>query len=215
MKIFSIFSSIDGECNSYGQGITTTFVRFSGCNLKCSYCDTESALKTSSGKEMSVQEVMKKIESFGLKKVTITGGEPLMQKNALYELTKVLYRKNYKVSIETNGSIMPYAYGVGCWVVDFKLPSSGMYDRNNTEIFTNQLMANDFVKFIIMDRNDFDTAVREMNYFKECGCKATFAFSPGHGVLDPNTLVQWMLKDNVQGALNVQLHKLLKIKEEK
>lgn len=116
MKIHSIFPSIDGEVNLYHQGRLAVFIRFSGCNCRCFYCDTKYAWDINSGAEMTVEEVMRAVRKFGIKKVTITGGEPLLRQDELFELTRKLYRDNYEVSIETNGSLPLYGYGVG-WLI--------------------------------------------------------------------------------------------------
>jgi len=211
IMINEIFSSLDGEANWYGQGGRCTFIRFAGCNLSCSYCDTEYALKLSDGKEMSIEEIIKEVNKYDNKRITITGGEPLLQRGGLKELTKKLWHTGYQVSVETNGSLKLDGYGVVSWVVDFKLPSSGQYDQMKEVIF-NRLTASDFVKFVIEDRNDFDTAVQRRNYFIANGCAAKFAFSPITGKLEPKQLLKWMQESEVDGILNIQIHKFFGLK---
>jgi len=213
IKIYSIFKSIDGEVNYFHQGCLTTFIRFSGCNLRCGYCDTKYAQDINSGVDMTIKEILDKVDELGGDKVTITGGEPLYQKAEFYNLTKALWWARKKMSVETNGSIKPVGYGVHSWVMDFKLPSSGHFDKMDHDNFKN-LIKNDYIKFIISDRNDYDTAVREMNYLNTL-CHANFTFGAGYGVLDPRELLEWIKKDNIKVILNVQLHKYLQLNEDR
>jgi len=216
MKIYSIFPSISGEVDLYHQGRLTTFIRFSGCNCRCSYCDTKYALDINSGTEMTPAEVMEKVKTIGIRKITITGGEPLLQQDALFELTRLLWKDAYEISIETNGSFPLYGYGVGSWVVDWKLPSSGESHKMNIDIFEG-LKSTDFIKFVIQDREDFNEAIaiKKILQSKE-SYQAKFAFSPMHGVMDANTLINWLMREEAYDAiLNVQLHKVLNLVEEK
>jgi len=216
MRIYSIFPSIDGEVNAYHQGVLTTFIRVAGCNICCNYCDTLYALSMQSGRKMSVKEVMQEVGAIGLKKVTITGGEPLLQLEAFQELTKLLYRENYFVSVETNGTFPCKGYGVGSWVVDYKLESSGCSEQMTNSAFVN-LRANDFVKFVIGDRVDFEQALAVKKYYQSTmGLSCKFAFSPSHGLVTPNQLIDWLMLDKVFDAIvNLQLHKFVNLEESK
>ena len=217
MKIYEIFVSLDGEVNAFHQGCITTFIRLAGCNLRpgCTYCDTQYAMDPDSGTEMPVGEIVAKVKELGGNKVTITGGEPLMQAVELFSLTKKLWHEHFKISVETNGTYLPIGCGVGSWVVDFKLPSSGNYDKMKHDIFVD-LTKLDYVKFVIMDENDYLTAIREKNYLQSIGCHANFAFSPMFGPQATpineikHKLVEWLIRDKVFDAIvNVQIHKLL------
>ena len=214
MKIYSIFPSIDGEVSEFHQGRLTTFIRVSGCNLRCSYCDTKYALSMDSGIDMNVDEVMEKVKDIGISKVTITGGEPLLQAEELFRLTADLTRQGYEISIETNGSFPLYGYGVGSWVVDYKLASSGEQDKMKMDIFRG-LRSVDFVKFVIADRQDFNEAISVKKMLQSrLTYQAKFAFSPVYGGMDVNILINWLLEEEVYDAIiNVQLHKLLNLKE--
>jgi 7-carboxy-7-deazaguanine synthase len=216
LNIYSIFPSVEGEVSLYGQGRLTTFIRFAECNLTppCKYCDTTYALKKSSGTEMTVQQVFDKVKEIGIPKVTITGGEPLLQSEGFYELTKKLYWENYRVSVETNGTLPCVGYGVGSWIVDYKLPSSGCMDKMNLAAFEN-LRGTDYVKFVIEDETDFLEALNFKEWL-QIRNNVHFAFSPSHGNLSPDELISWLMKEKVYDAiLNVQLHKVLNLKEEK
>jgi len=223
MQVYSIFPSIDGEVSRYHQGRLTTFIRMAGCNLgglsntkPCLYCDTLYALSPKSGTEMSVKDVMNRIEEIGIFKITITGGEPMLQVEEVYELTKALYfaKQDYTISVETNGTLPCIGYNVGSWVVDYKLASSGVTDQMDAANFL-ELTAGDFVKFVIEDRKDFDEAVNFKNWLQQdMDSKVNFAFSPCHGKLNPNDLISWLMDDRVMDAVvNFQLHKVLDIKE--
>lgn len=215
MKISEIFQSINGECCYDHQGSLCTFVRVQGCNLACKYpCDTKYAQDFVEGKEISCDEVVKTIESFGNTNVTITGGEPLIQMKDVFAITNYLHSKRYKVSIETNGSIIDaFDYSWRCsFVADYKLPSSGMTDFMDDKIFK-RLYEQDFIKFVCLTREDFDFAI---NKIEENNSKCRIAFSPVFGRLESYVLYDWM-KDNLllrkKGAvLSLQLHKIIKVK---
>lgn len=126
LRVYSIFKSISGEWGGIRQGFPATFIRLAECNLNCCYCDSERARSSKQGKEMSIEEIIKKVIAFDTVGVVITGGEPLLQKDSLGYLIKQLRLRNKYIQIETNGSIIsPYwdTY-VHSWVVDIKLPSS-------------------------------------------------------------------------------------------
>jgi len=223
MRIYSIFPSCDGEVNRFHQGRLTTFVRFSGCNFDksfgkhpCTYCDTGYALSPTSGIEMTIDDVVQKIKGLGNKNVTITGGEPLMQARDFYELTQRLYWSNYKVSVETNGSLPCKGYGVGSWVVDYKLPSSGCMKEMQYDTFL-ELGGNDFVKFVVKDEEDLTMALSVKHTLQTIAhSRVNFAFSPWYGELSPNELIRWLLEAKVYDViLNFQLHKVLDLNEKK
>jgi len=208
MKINEIFLSIDGEVNSFGgQGIWSTFIRFQGCNLNCSYCDTLQAQNPAKGYEMSIDEIVRQADNIGCRKVTITGGEPFFQSEDLYHLEEELINRRYKISIETNGSYHLW----GCKspvIMDYKLPSSGQEDKMDLSNFF-VLRSIDYIKFVIGSKEDYDRAREILSR----AAKAKLAFSPDLNILSANTLMDWMKKDklfNVQ--LNVQLHKLMQVK---
>lgn len=220
LKVHSIFQSIDGEVNGASQGALTVFVRFSQCNLRCQYpCDTEYSFDSSKAIEMIPEEVVEEIEKYGINKVTITGGEPLLQMDGLLKLLELLQAKAYYVSIETNGSIV---WGkvlgfLGSLIVDYKLESSGMTKKMLPISYFHFLRSSDFIKFVIMDRNDFNQALEfyqelTRQYIPNCH----FAFAPVHGKLDPVVLLDWIKEGRIKkSVLNVQLHKILGLVEDK
>lgn len=223
LNVYSIFASIDGEVNGYGQGARTVFVRLAGCNLSCKYpCDTPYALNKITGTLMTIPQVVKEIDKYGLSKVTITGGEPLIQQQALRLLISKLKshsaKRPYYVSIETNGSIewgydLEFGIDADSFVVDYKLHSSGETDNMlPIEYFCNNLADTDFVKFVILNKGDFNQAIQIQSLIRT---SAKFAYSPVYGKLKPQTLLKWMEEEKVNGILNLQLHKILNLKEDK
>jgi len=221
MRIHSIFRSIDGEVNCNGQGQWSTFVRLQGCNLKCIYCDTTYAQSKDAGTKTNVAEVFMAVKEMKCQKVTITGGEPMMQAADVFDLTRLLRENNHKVSIETNGSFLPVGYGVECFIMDWKLSNSKMQHKMDEEHFT-RLRPQDYVKFVIgpgvktPPHNIFYEALGVMKVLKGKGCRATFAFSPDMQQMSPRVLYLWMESEMEENSLhdcvlNIQLHKVLQV----
>jgi 7-carboxy-7-deazaguanine synthase len=213
LRIAEIFCSIDGEVNGWSQGALTIFIRLNGCNLNCSYCDTP--LAKGPGYSSSLpSEILTYIQSRwpNLKKVTITGGEPLLQDDRLYALCIVLKHWGYLITIETNGSFpirKKYQDLVYSWIVDYKLPSSGVNPIRMVHFAFSGLTRYDFVKFVIKDRNDFDEAIKIAKDLAKIGT-AKFAFAPVWGALDPGILMNWLLESDLESPImNIQIHKIL------
>ena len=210
IKINEIFTSIDGEINRYGQGGLTTFIRFAGCNLRCSYCDTKQAQAMNAGDDMTIDEIIKQVE---VPKVTITGGEPLCQKDELIELINSLCFTGVKVTVETNGSLkIPFEevspFYVG-WVIDYK------FEYSDQMVFYNFRNAgeNDWTKFVIDSEKQYFDALEILRLVEAHGrFKSNFAF----GFTDkikPAWLVDRMIKDGLDFVtLNCQIHKFLDLK---
>jgi len=181
-------------------------------------CDTPYSFKVDPAMKMSIPDILKKVKSMHIKKVTITGGEPLLQIDDLLELIIVLKNDGYQISVETNGSISWWkldAAHVDCIIVDYKLPSSGMEDKMVSGQEFAALGVSDFIKFVIMDEKDFARAIAVYDSFKSQGCIASFAFSPVYGVLSPVLLLKWMMDKGLEdGILNLQLHKIIQLKED-
>jgi len=211
IKINEIFTSIDGEVNRYGQGGLTTFIRFAGCNLKCSYCDTKQAQAIDAGVDMTIDEIIEWVE---VPKVTITGGEPLCQKDELVELINSLCFIGTKVTVETNGSlIIPYktiAYPdlIG-WVVDYK------FEYPDLMMFRNFYNAgkNDWIKYVIDSKKQYFEVVEILKLTEQNG---RFIGNVAFGFTDkvkPAWLVDRMIKDGLDFVtLNCQIHKFMDLK---
>lgn len=203
MKVNEIFHSIQGE-TTYA-GMVCTFVRLTGCNLRCSYCDTTYAYYD--GEEMTPVEVLRWVENFGTSLVMITGGEPLLSPE-LNQLVSSLNNHNYHILVETNGSLdIGKIEGNAVRIVDIKCPGSGMSEHiywNNL----NQLTPNDQVKFVISDREDYQWAKGVMTLHKLTE-RVPVLFSPVFGKMEPRLLAGWIVEDNLKARFQLQLHKYI------
>ncbi len=203
MKINEIFKSIQGE--SSFAGIPTVFVRLTGCNLRCQWCDTKYAYDE--GVDLTVDEVIGRVNAFGLQFAQITGGEPLLQEE-VYELMDRLLNMDYNVSFETNGSINLSSVDKRVVkIIDIKCPSSSESDRMDFGNI-NYLTKSDEIKFVIKDRDDYNWAkeiIDRYNLIKRCN----ILISPVYGEIEPRQLADWILEDNLNVRLQIQLHKLI------
>ena len=201
MKICEIFASIQGESSLVG--IPMIFIRLTGCNLRCRYCDTQYSY--SEGEELSVDQVIDKVKQFKLKYIEITGGEPLLQ-NEVYELMNNLV-KSYNVVLETNGSVSINKVNPQVKIVmDIKTPGSGMNHRNYLKNI-NCLKKTDEVKFVIADREDYEWTKEFIN--THTFNAEEILFSPVFEMLDPAELSQWIIQDSLSVRLNLQIHKYI------
>jgi 7-carboxy-7-deazaguanine synthase len=203
LKITEIFKSIQGE-TTYA-GMRSTFIRFCGCNLRCSYCDTKYAYFQ--GKEMTVDEVFDNVVKLNCPLVTITGGEPLLQVE-VYPLVDKLLSENYRVLVETNGSLpLDRLPPDAIKVLDLKCPDSGMCDRmdwNNIH----RLQGHDEVKFVISSRKDYEWAKSVIGRYGLCE-KATVLMSAAWENFGIEKIAEWMLADDLSVRLQPQIHKLI------
>jgi 7-carboxy-7-deazaguanine synthase len=203
MKIYEIFKSIQGE-SSYA-GLPCLFIRMTGCNLRCSYCDTTYAYLE--GKDLSEDEIMDEVQLAGIQLVEVTGGEPLLQKE-VYNLIKRLLDEGYKVLVETNGSVsLKDVDRRAIIILDIKTPGSGMskeMDLSNIDYIKNT----DEIKFVITSRTDYEWS-KEMIQRYRLKDKCHILFSPAFGILPPEDLSMWILEDRLEVRLNLQLHKYI------
>jgi 7-carboxy-7-deazaguanine synthase len=182
-----------------------TFVRFSGCNLRCSYCDTSYAYDE--GYELSGEEIFRKIRNAGLDLVEITGGEPLLQKE-VHHVIRMLLDEGRTVLIETNGSQNIREIDRRAVVIlDIKTPGSGMSDRMDLSNL-GEVGRHDEVKFVITSRNDYNWAKDIIHTFHLAG-RCTLLISPATGLVRPEDLAVWMVDDRLPARLNLQLHKYI------
>lgn len=203
LRIFEIFHSLQGE--SSRVGLPTVFVRLTGCPLRCGYCDTEYAFH--GGATQSFDEILEKVASYQAQYVCVTGGEPLAQKGC-HELLKMLCDAGYKVSLETSGAmdISQVDQRVSV-IMDIKTPGSGEASKNlwgNIE----HLSAKDEVKFVLVDRADYEWAKQVLNQYALTD-KCPVLFSPVYKTLPPADLAAWVLEDHLPVRMQVQLHKIL------
>ena len=201
MKVCEIFTSIQGE-TSYA-GLPCTFVRMTGCNLRCSYCDTTYAYNE--GSELSEEDILSEVRRAGIDIVEITGGEPLLQQG-VFSLIKRLSDERYKVLIETNGSMKIKEVDKRSVVIlDIKTPGSRMTEKMDLSNIEN-IKSNDEMKFVITDKFDYDWA-KEMIYRYKLAKRCRLLMSAAFGILSPENLARWMIGDRLNARLNPQLHK--------
>lgn len=203
LKIHEIFHSIQGESSRIG--LPTTFVRLTGCPMRCVYCDTAYAF--SGGSNMSLADIMLKVAELGAPYVTVTGGEPLAQKECHCLLT-ALCDAGYSVSLETGGAMDIRAVDPRVSVIlDIKTPGSGELAKN---LWSNLalLKASDEVKFVLCDRADYDWAKQQLAEHKLTQT-CPVVFSPVFGQVNATDLAEWVLADKLPVRMQVQLHKIL------
>ncbi len=205
LTINEIFYSIQGE--STFAGLPCIFVRLTGCNLRCSWCDTKYAYDA--GEEKTIEDVLGEISLYGCTLVEITGGEPLLQKDTPCLINELL-ATGYNVLLETNGSLNIDIVDTRCHrIMDIKCPGSGMdkfMDTNNLERITH----NDQIKFVISDRVDYEYAFRiACKILDRMGPEFPILFSPVLDRLKPKILAKWILSDNLNVRLQLQLHKII------
>jgi 7-carboxy-7-deazaguanine synthase len=199
-----IFFSIQGE--SIHAGLPCVFVRLTGCNMRCSYCDTTYAY--TEGQSLTIPDVVTRIATYPCKRVEITGGEPLLQ-DSTPELVSCLLQKDYQVLVETNGSFDIRRIDAQCIrIMDVKCPGSGEHagcDLNNLDY----LDETDQVKFVMGDRNDYDFAKKILNQLPTELTAGKRLFSPIAGKLPPAELAAWILEDGLDVRLHLQQHKVI------
>lgn len=201
LNINEIFYSLQGEAKEVG--LPTVFIRLTGCPLRCNYCDTEYAFKGNN--LVSVSDILAEVKKYNTQYVCVTGGEPLAQIHS-HVLLDALVKDGYRVSLETSGSIdISEVNPKVSIVMDLKTPSSDEQSSNryhNVEL----LQEKDQLKFVIGSRDDFDWAVEQIKTKKT---KAGILFSPVFEKITPIELADWILENQINVRLQVQLHKLL------
>ncbi len=203
LRITEIFYSLQGESRTVG--LPTVFVRLTGCPLRCDYCDTTYAFQ--GGESLSVDEILSQVAAYSPRYVCVTGGEPLAQK-ACPELLSRLCDSGYEVSVETSGALDISKVDTRVSrVMDIKTPASSEEASNRYENI-DALTANDQVKFVICNREDYDWAKQKLEEF-DLASRCEVLFSPVHGDIEARQLAEWILEDNLPVRMQVQLHKYL------
>lgn len=203
LRVTEIFYSLQGE--SCSVGLPTTFIRLTGCPLRCYYCDTTYAFK--GGEKLSLDAILERVASYPTRYVTVTGGEPLAQENCHLLLTQ-LCDNDYTVSLETSGALSVAKVDVRVIkVMDLKTPSSQECDKNDYNNF-NYLNAHDQIKFVIGDRGDFEWSVQMIEEYQLVQ-KCHLLFSPIADVMSPTVLADWILEYRLPVRFQFQLHKYL------
>jgi len=203
LKIYEIFYSLQGETSRIG--LPTVFVRLTGCPMRCTYCDTAYAF--SGGTNMEIAVILQKITNLKAKYVTVTGGEPLAQKEC-YDLLRVLCDEGFSVSLETGGKMDIASVDARVSVIlDIKTPASNE-EINMLWSNIDHIKAKDEIKFVLCNRADYDWAknkIVELNLEKKC----PILFSPSYHDLSATTLASWVLEDKLPVRMQLQLHKIL------
>jgi 7-carboxy-7-deazaguanine synthase len=203
LRITEIFYSLQGETSR--AGLPTVFVRTTGCPLRCTYCDTSYAF--TGGRDMSIGQILEEVGRHPAHYVTVTGGEPLAQKNCLV-LLRALCDRGYHVSLETGGALDISGVDARVMkVLDIKTPASGEAAKNHWKNLA-ALNAHDEIKFVLCDRDDYDWAKQKL---REYGLsdKCAVLFAPAQDQLSATDLADWILCDHLPVRMQVQLHKLL------
>ena len=209
IKINEIYLSVQGE--SSRSGLPCIFVRLTGCNLRCVWCDTAYAFHE--GKTQSINQTLKDVKIFGINLVEITGGEPLMQED-VYPLMEALLENGYKVMLETGGSLsLEKVPRDVIKILDLKCPGSEEHKKNNLDNLK-LLAPHDEVKFVILDRRDYEWS-RDLIKKHKINETAPILFSPVYGKLELKEMVKWILEDRLPVRLQTQLHKVIWSKETK
>ncbi len=203
LKIHEIFHSLQGE--SSRVGLPTVFVRLTGCPMRCVYCDTAYAF--SGGSNIEIADILAKVAEFSTPYVTVTGGEPLAQKDCLV-LLRQLCDAGYNVSLETGGAIDIGSVDKRVSVIlDVKTPGSGE-EMNNLWVYLSHLKATDEVKFVLCDYADYQWAKQILTKYKLIE-KCPVLFSPVYSQVNPTQLAEWVLADKLPVRMQLQLHKIL------
>ncbi len=203
LKIYEIFHSLQGETSRIG--LPTVFVRLTGCPMRCTYCDTAYAF--SGGSNMEIAEIMQQVSSYGAHYVTVTGGEPLAQKECR-DLLKTLCDAGYDVSIETGGAMdIAVVDPRVSTILDIKTPASSESENN---LWSNlaHLKKSDEIKFVLCNREDYEWAKQKLSELKLTE-KCPVLFSPSYQELSAAELASWVLADKLPVRMQVQLHKVL------
>lgn len=204
LYLVEIFASVQGETSL--TGLPTTFIRLSACNLRCSWCDTTYSFKR--GLPYQLDDIIAQIKNNNCPYVCVTGGEPLLQQN-VYALISRLCNEKFIVSVETGGSLSTIHIDPrAITILDIKCPGSLMSHKN---YFQNlyQLRPQDEVKFVLLDRADYDYAKEICHRYSLFKRQKEVLFSPVHGKIDPKELIKWILEDQLPVRLNLQLHKYI------
>ena len=185
------------------MGKPCIFIRLTYCNLRCSYCDSEYTFHE--GNDMTINEIINKIQNYPCKLVEVTGGEPLFQEECI-NLLKKLVNLEYHVLLETSGSLSTKDVPKKVVnIIDFKCPTSNMKKKNDWENI-NYLKSSDEVKFVIGNREDYEWAKEKIEQY-DITSKCSVLMSPSYKQIEPKTITEWILKDNLDVRFQIQLHK--------
>ena len=203
LEVTEIYKSVQGE--STYMGLPCVFIRLTGCNLRCVWCDTTHAFHD--GEKLSIHQIIDKVKSYNIKLVEITGGEPLLQKE-VFPLMESLLKNKFKVMLETSGSLaINNVPAKVIKIIDLKCPGSGEENKNLWENL-NHLTPTDEIKFVIADKADYEWSKKVLQDY-ELDKKVPVLFSPVFEKLKLKDLTEWILEDNLPVRLHTQLHKYI------
>lgn len=203
LEVTEIYKSVQGE--STYMGLPCVFIRLTGCNLRCIWCDTPHAFHD--GKKLSIHQIIDEVKSYDINLVEITGGEPLLQKE-VFPLMESLLKNKFKVMLETSGSLaINNVPAKVIKIIDLKCPGSGEENKNLWENL-NHLTSIDEIKFVIADKTDYEWSKKVLQNY-ELDKKVPVLFSPVFEKLKLKDLTEWILKDNLPVRLHTQLHKYI------
>ncbi len=203
LRITEIFYSLQGETRTVG--IPTVFIRLTGCPLRCQYCDTTYAFH--GGNWQTIADILVQVASYNATHVTVTGGEPLAQKECLNLLSQ-LCDANYEVSLETSGALdVAKVDPRVIKVIDIKTPGSGEAQRN---LFANivHILPHDQIKFVICNKEDYEWS-KQIIFDYQLNNRCQILFSPSYEQLPAAQLADWILADRLKVRFQLQLHKVL------
>ncbi|MCG6971649.1 MAG: radical SAM protein [Desulfobacterales bacterium] len=204
LLVNEIFYSIQGE--SIYSGRPCIFVRLSGCNLRCTYCDTQYAYEK--GEKMEIDHIIRKVSGFKCRWVEVTGGEPLIQSDTPMLVSKLL-DNGYVVMMETNGSLDISRVDPRCIkVLDIKCPSSNESKKIDVKNLK-KLRSKDQIKFVIGNHEDYTFAKNIISSHCPDFPGNRILFSPVYGKMPTNKLAEWILKDHLNVRLHLQIHKYI------
>jgi 7-carboxy-7-deazaguanine synthase len=203
LEVTEIYKSVQGE--STYMGLPCVFIRLTGCNLRCVWCDTPHAFYD--GKKLSIHQIIDEVKLYDIKLVEITGGEPLLQKE-VFPLMESLLEKKFKVMLETSGSLaINNVPAKVIKIIDLKCPGSGEENKNLWENL-NHLTSTDEIKFVIADKADYEWSKKVLQDY-DLDKKVPVLFSPVFEKLKLKDLTEWILEDNLPVRLHTQLHKYI------
>ena len=204
LTVNEFFFSIQGE--SLAAGRPCVFVRLTGCNLRCTYCDTRYA--DEAGVRRTIEDIISRVEAYRFPLVEITGGEPLLQEETPL-LAQRLLERGMEVMLETNGTLPIDRVPDACArIVDIKCPGSG-HSQDFDPLNIDRLGPRDQLKFVISDRRDYEFALEMTDQLRNRAIFSPILLSPVSGMLDPRLLAKWILADRRDVRLQLQLHKIL------
>lgn len=205
LRVTEVFRSIQGESTHAGR--PCTFVRLTGCPMRCVWCDSQYTF--TGGEHVSIDDLIKQVQDFGCKLVEVTGGEPLAQDNAL-ELIKRLCNEGFEVLVETGGYLSTAEVDKRAKIIlDVKCPASSEQTRNHWPNLERLRKDIDEVKFVVVDRVDFDFAIEVIEKYRLQDCTKAVLISPAWDQLDLKELANWIAESGKEVRLQLQLHKFI------